>query len=141
MPRKRVKVVIDTNIWISFLLTKTVSKLDEVFSSGDFSLLFSQELIEEFIEVAQRPKFRKYFTTNDLEDLVFQIQLRSEFIKVTSIVDMCRDPKDNFLLALAKDGKANYLITGDKDLLALGKIGRTNILTLGQFNLEKSTTR
>ena len=34
-------------------------------------------------------------------------------------VDDCRDPKDDFLLALALDRRADYLVAGDADLLAL----------------------
>jgi predicted nucleic acid-binding protein len=46
---------------------------------------------------------------------------------------VCRDPKDNFLLALAKDGLADYLITGDRDLLSVKKFGKTQIVTLNEF--------
>ncbi|MBU1820688.1 MAG: putative toxin-antitoxin system toxin component, PIN family, partial [Bacteroidetes bacterium] len=57
----------------------------------------------------------------------------AEFIVVTSSVDICRDPKDNFLLALAKDGNATHLITGDKDLLVLKTMGETQILTIAEY--------
>ena len=52
---------------------------------------------------------------------------------LTSILEICRDPKDNFLLALAQDGKATHLITGDKDLLIIQKIGITKILTIAEY--------
>lgn len=61
MPNAKDRVIIDTNLWISFLLTKDYSKLDSILSEALLTLLFSQELLEEFIEVAQRPKFKKYF--------------------------------------------------------------------------------
>jgi predicted nucleic acid-binding protein len=54
-------------------------------------------------------------------------------VEVKSQVKICRDPKDNFLLALSKDGKANFLLTGDKDLLKLHKYGMTQILTITKF--------
>lgn len=41
--------------------------------------------------------------------------------------------KDNYLLGLCIDGKADYLITGDADLLVLKQIGETKILTLNEF--------
>ena len=44
-------------------------------------------------------------------------------------MDICRDEKDNFLLNLSVDGKADYLVTGDKDLLVLEMINKTRILT------------
>ena len=46
---------------------------------------------------------------------------------------VCRDPKDNFLLALAHDGKADYLLTGDNDLLVMKKFGRTKIVKISEF--------
>lgn len=54
-------------------------------------------------------------------------------VDVVSKVNVCRDWKDNFLLALSKDAKADYLISGDKDLLDLRKFGKTKILTLTEF--------
>ena len=60
---------------------------------------------------------------------------KAEFIEVTSVVDICRDEKDNFLLVLAKDGKASHLITGDKDLLILKKIDKTRILNIADYLL------
>lgn len=53
-----------------------------------------------------------------------------------STLNFCRDEKDNFLLNLAVDGNADYLITGDKDLLVLEKIEKTKILTYSEFVTE-----
>ena len=141
MRRKKVRIIIDTNLWISFLLSKSLEKLDQLFSNNSATLIFSQELIDEFIEVAQRPKFKKYFEASDLEDLILHIRSHGEFIHATTHVDLCMDKKDNFLLSLAKDGKAHFLLTGDNDLLQIGKIGKTSILTFTQFLEIKLSTR
>ena len=127
------RVVIDTNLWISFLLTKDFSKIDPLFSNKKITLLFSQELVDEFVEVAQRPKFKKYFSLDDLQDLLTKIKTDAKFVFVTSIVDVCKDPKDNFLLSLSQDGKATHLLTGDKDLLVLKKFAKTKIQTISEF--------
>ena len=95
--------------------------------------MFSQELLDEFIEVSQRPRLKKYFPAEDVDNLIAEIQTIAEFIDVISKVDICRDPKDNFLLSLAKDGKESYLITGDKDLLIIGRFEKTRILTISEF--------
>ena len=141
MPKRKDRVIIDTNLWISFLLTKDFSRLDKIFSGESIVLLFSQELLDEFIEVASRPKFKKYFTLTVLQDLLLQIRSQVEFIQVTSMIDICRDPKDNFLLSIAKDGHADYLLTGDYDLLILKKMGKTKILTFMEYTSGKSTNR
>jgi putative PIN family toxin of toxin-antitoxin system len=136
MPKRKSRIVIDTNIWISFLLTKDFSAFDKIVSTPQLTLLFSGKLLNEFIEVAHRPKFGKYFSSSDLEELLFQMKEHGEFINVTSSTTICRDPKDNFLLSLSKDGKATHLITGDKDLLDLKRFGRTHIITLKKYLTE-----
>lgn len=86
MANTKDRVIIDTNLWISFLLTKDYSKFDRLFSNQSIILLFSQELIDEFLEVARRPKFKKYFSLTDLQDMLQQLSLRSEFVTVTSTI-------------------------------------------------------
>ncbi len=83
--------------------------------------------------MAARPKLKKYFLKNDLTDLLNTIDEVAEFVEVTSDVTECRDPKDNFLLSLAVDGNADYLLTGDNDLLVLERIGDTEIKTISEF--------
>ena len=49
-------------------------------------------------------------------------------------VDVSRDPDDNYLLAIAVAGLADFLLTGDKrDLLSLERHGSTRILTVRAF--------
>ena len=133
MQKIKHRIIIDTNLWISFLLTKDLSKIDSLLKGNHVKLLFSQELLEEFIEVAKRPKFKKYFSQQDIKSLLSKINTKAEFITIKSTVTICRDAKDNFLLALAKDGKASHLITGDSDLLVLNKISKTEILTISSY--------
>jgi uncharacterized protein len=118
-------------------LTNDFSKLDKIFANKHVTLLFSQVLLDEFIEVAQRPKFKKYFSLTDLENLLLQIKNEAEFIEVTSDIKLCRDPKDDFLLSLAKDGKATHLITGDQDLLDIKNFGKTKITTIANYLLKQ----
>lgn len=95
--------------------------------------------MDEFIEVTKRPKFKKYFNITDLEEVLSQIGIHAEFIDVRSNIALCRDHKDNFLLSLAIDGQATFLLTGDKDLLEMKSIGKTKIVTATQFLSKKST--
>jgi len=132
MPKKS-KLIIDTNIWISFLISKRLRKLDSLFNNDKITFVFSNELISEFIEVAARPKFKKYFDREDVEKILDIIDNTADIVKVKSKVNKCRDEKDNFLLALAKDSKADYLLTGDDDLLVLKKFHATEIITYTKF--------
>jgi len=96
-------------------------------------LIFSDELISEFVEVVNRPKFEKYFSKNDIEKILDYFDQYGKLIKVKSDTKICRDEKDNFLLNLSIDSKADYLITGDNDLLVLEKIERTKIINFTDF--------
>lgn len=133
MKNKQQRILLDTNVWISFLITKDFSKLDEFIFTRKVILLFSQELLDEFIEVAKRPKFRRWFSSDDVESILETIDEYAEFITVKSKTTICRDPKDNFLLSLSVDGNADFLITGDLDLLDLDTINKTKILTISTF--------
>lgn len=131
------KIVLDTNIWIKFLISKDYSKLDRLLFSGSVTLLFSEELLSEFLAVTSRPKFKKYFPKSDVDAILDTIDDIAKFVKVISNINVCRDPKDNFLLSLSKDGNADILITGDNDLLQLKKFGKTKILTISEY-LDKA---
>ena len=135
MPNQKDRVIIDTNLWISFLLTKDYSKLDKILSNKRITLIFSHDLIDEFTEVIQRPKFKKYFSIPDIQSLLLTMRERGELINVISETWVCRDAKDNFLLSLAKDGNATHLLTGDKDLLVLKTFGTTEIITITEYLL------
>lgn len=135
MSKKNDRIIIDTNLWISFLLNNDFSKLDTVFADNYCTLLFSQELFDEFLEVSARKKLKKYFAPANLQALIEQINLYAEFIEVISEVTVCRDPKDNFLLALVLDGNATHLITGDKDLLEIKEFENAKITTIAWYLL------
>ena len=130
---KSKRVILDTNLWISFLISKRQQELDLLLESGAITLIFSTELLEEFLEVSNRPKFKKFFKKSDIEAVLSQIDSFGELIKVKSKVDKCRDPKDNFLLNLSIDGKADFLVTGDIELLVLGKLNKTQIVSWSDF--------
>ena len=127
------RIIIDTNLWISFLITKDFSKLDEIIFSKQCILVFSQELIDEFLDVSKRPKLRRFFSTSDIESILETIEEYAVFINIETKIETCRDPKDNFLLSLSIDGNADYLLTGDKDLLDLKKFGETTIIIISDF--------
>lgn len=60
----------------------------------------------------------------------------SDFVEVRSSVQLCRDEKDNFLSNLAIDSRADYLVTGDKDVLTLESIELTKIISISNLFLE-----
>ena len=138
MRNKVNRIVIDTNLWISFLISKKYEQLDLIILSAKVKLIFSQELLNEFLEVVSRPKLRRFFNVDDIEQLIGSIEEFAEFVTVQSKINICRDYKDDFLLSLCVDGKVDYLLTGDKDLLELERVNKTNIVTISHFlNISK----
>ena len=137
MPEEKHRVVIDTNLWIRFLLTRNFSKLDRLMFANQTIVLISQELLEEIVEVAERPKFRKYFDLFELTELLVKLKQKTELVQVSSQVDICHDYKDNFLLSLVVDGTATHLLTGDKDLLVLHPFGEVQIITITDYFSDK----
>jgi putative PIN family toxin of toxin-antitoxin system len=133
MAKKADKVIIDTNLWISFLITKNLRVLDKRITAKAIRIVFSLELIEELLAVVNRPKFKKYFHKDDVENLIDLFDVYGDLFNVNSQISICSDKKDNFLLALAKDSEADYLLTGDKDLLELKAFGTTKIVKVSDY--------
>jgi len=133
MPNKSIRSVIDTNIWISFLIGKTLTNLKDAIISEQVIILFSKELLSELNEVLHRPKFKKYFSNDKIEELKLLLHEHVEWIKVSERFDDCRDKKDNFLLDLSVSGDADYLVTGDNDLLILNPFHNVKIVSYANF--------
>jgi len=134
MAYKTFKIIIDTNIWISFLLGKSLKGLQKHLDNESFKILTCQEQINELIDVINKPKIKKYLNIAQIEfffDLFYDI---AEIVTITEKVDLCRDKKDNYLLSLAVTTNADYLISGDDDLLILDKISNTKIFNYSDFD-------
>jgi len=130
------RIVIDTNLWISFLLSKKYAFIDKLLSNGTAQLVFCHELLAELMEVLARPKLKKFFSPEDKKMIFDLIERYADYVIVSSEVNLCRDKKDNFLLALSKDGDVDFLITGDNDLLALKKFEATEIITIAEYQMR-----
>jgi putative PIN family toxin of toxin-antitoxin system len=133
MPEKLHKVILDTNLWVSFLLDRQRSLLAQVLLSGTIDIISSQALEDELFEVLSRPKFQHRFSDESRRLFHEEYSLSVQHVEVVSQVDICRDPKDNFLLALACDAEADFLLTGDSDLLVLQEYRGTLIVTIRDF--------
>lgn len=136
---KSINIIIDTNLWVSFIISNKLNLLDSLIFLGEIKILFSLELINEIKSTISKPKLKKYFVNNALEEILLKFEPFTELVDVKSNIKICRDAKDNFLLALAQDGNASFLLTGDKDLLDLKKYGKTKIITISKF-LELNKT-
>ena len=129
------RVIIDTNLWISFLLGHQVDFIHRLLTDRRFEVYVCKRLIEEIRDVAGRDKIRKYLRPSDFDDLLEIIQAFCHLANIETSVALTavRDPKDLYLLALADTIGANYLVSGDADLTDLGKYNKTKIIKLADF--------
>lgn len=126
--------VLDTNILISAVLfkaSKARQALDKAQNVG--MILMSSSVLLELEEVLFRPKFDKYVTQIERRFFLSNFLKTVEFIEVREIIKICRDPKDDKILALGLSGKAEYIITGDQDLLILNLFQGVKIITIEEF--------
>ena len=135
MQNNKIRIIVDVNILISFLLRKDItSKFKKVLEDTRFEILSCCELHDELKNVLARPKFDKYISTLDIEYFMQLFSLATKIVEISSTICISPDINDNYLLALAKDGKAKYLITGDKKhLLAIKRFENTEIISFSQF--------
>lgn len=129
------KVIIDTNLWISFLLGHQVQFVRRVLTDMRFEVYVCARLIKEIRDVASRDKICKHLGSNDLDDLLAILNAFCQFVVIESEVSptAVRDPKDLYLLALADTIGADYIVSGDADLTDLGEYHQARIIKLADF--------
>ena len=135
MKPKSIKVIFDTNVWISFLIGKRLSFIKNYISSGHIKIITTEQLLKEIKEVTSRERLKKYFPHESVTELLELLETIAEKVEIKSTHFINRDPKDNFLLDLIDFSKADYLVTGDKDLLVLNPFKSATILTPANFEI------
>lgn len=144
MPKvNKPRAFLDTNLLISSIIIPKGNPGKVIFAWEQdlFILLVSAESLEELKEVTSRKKFLDSYDLFKLRssELINTLKLAAEIVTPLPKKDLLlhsRDPEDDYLLASALGGNADYLITGDKDLLELNKnsnLGSLKIITLKEF--------
>jgi putative PIN family toxin of toxin-antitoxin system len=127
-PRER--IVVDTNVLISRLLLpasvpgRAVRKAVEV-----GQLLVSVATTEELAAVLGRAKFDPYLSIADRQEFIRLLGRIAEMLPIVRVVRACRDPRDDKFLEVAVNGRADLVVTGDRDLLELDPFMGITILS------------
>jgi putative PIN family toxin of toxin-antitoxin system len=129
------KIVVDTNIWISFLIGKRLSRFLQYILDERIVIVTCKSQLLELSRVFKKPKIKKFIHPNHVSSFFHFLEEYAVIIPVTTITDLCRDPKDNYLLSLSIDANAQYLVTGDDDLLVLQRINDTVIINFADFEM------
>lgn len=135
MTKTNIKVIFDTNVWISFLIGKRLFALKQKIVAGTITIITTDQLLTEIKLVTARDKIGKYFPGESVAELISFLEIVAEKVEVQPKHFICRDPKDNFLLDLIDFSEADYLVTGDGDLLEHNPFKTAKILTPGEFEL------
>jgi len=128
------RFVVDNNILVSALLVKNsipfqvIQKIEEL-----GIILYSEATLLELNQVLNRKKFAKYFTLEEKQAFLVKLIEKSELVEIEEVITACRDPKDDKFLELAVSGKADFMITGDRDLLVLNPFRNIAIITTNEF--------
>jgi uncharacterized protein len=135
-----VKVLIDTNIWLSYLIAPSLpravtSVVDACLTQDEIDVLMPRELIAELAnKVASKRYFRTRIPHAVIQAFIEQLRALAEIPPLLEeIAAYTRDPKDDYLIAYGIVNEADYLITGDADLLVLGQVGALQIVNPSDF--------
>lgn len=128
------RVVIDTNVLISALLfSGTGDEVRILWKTKKIIFLISKDVLEEYLKVLSYPKFG--LTEDEIKTILAEELLPFvTTIKVKSRIEHIEeDPDDDKFLSLAVDGRADYIISGDKHFLNLKSFRSVEILTIRNF--------
>jgi putative PIN family toxin of toxin-antitoxin system len=131
------RVVLDTNVVISATLIRggNEDRILRAWQHGAFELVLSPEILDELGRALFYEKLRKFRWMNE-GDVALLLQLltqESVFVPGKVRITASRDPEDDKFLAAAVEGKAAYVVTGDKDLLSLKHYRGARIITPTAF--------
>lgn len=134
------KVVLDTNIFVSSLLSKSgrPARLIDAWRAGRYLVVASPPIISEIKRVIESPAIQKKYGLKGelIEGLTFLLE--KEAIVVPGLSDAARavplDPPDEMFLSAALDAGADFIVSGDRHLLNLGECKGISILTVQRFS-------
>lgn len=118
-----VKVVIDSNVWISALLNQHGAPAQFVKQAlGKGLPVFSNDTFTELESRLWRPKFDRYLTLEQRQRLLHDMAAIAHWVELSPAIaalSYCRDGDDDKFIHTALAAEAKWLVTGDQDLLIL----------------------
>ncbi|MBR5957165.1 MAG: putative toxin-antitoxin system toxin component, PIN family [Salinivirgaceae bacterium] len=136
------KVLFDTNLWVSFMIGKRLSSIAEILCDSNVEIYICEQQIIEIQKVISRPKFDKLIpavTRNNFFEMIFDV---CKMCDITVRADSkIRDENDLYLLSMAESVPVDCIVSGDKDLTDLGSHALIPILKYNEFvDLLKNIT-
>ena len=130
------RIVLDSNVFVSGLIGKEGSAPQlvlEALGADQIQVVVSPRLIDELEAVLARPKFASRTTGEERDEYVARIRDQAELARDPEPgAAGVRDPKDEYVVALARTERVDAIVTGDRDLLEAG-LEEPQILTPRQL--------
>lgn len=115
------RVVLDANLFVSGAIQKGASFriVQRWLAGGDFEVIICPELLGEVTDVlTERPRLRKWIDLEVAQDYIHTISKLADLVPDPGPIEaVTRDADDDYLVALAREHGASWIVTGDKDLL------------------------
>jgi putative PIN family toxin of toxin-antitoxin system len=131
------RIVIDTNIWISGLLWRgTPCLILQLAAQGEIELCMAPEMLEELYRVLAYERFQPRLDRLGLTPsglVAYAMNLASIFDVLEGDPIVLADPDDNIFLYCALTAGADYVVSGDRHMLDLGTYEHISILTASDF--------
>ncbi|OPX88190.1 MAG: hypothetical protein A4E53_02136 [Pelotomaculum sp. PtaB.Bin104] len=132
------KVTLDTNVVMSGFLVPggPPAIIVDLWAENKLTVVVGQALIEEYLDVLLRPKFKKIGTIIKRQELLMALLDvdNTIFVYPKIRLDVIKDdPEDNRVLECAADGKVKFIVSGDNHLLALKEFQGISIVSPAEF--------
>ena len=131
------RAVVDTNIIVRAIIKPegTVAPILTLLSLKRYTLVYSAPLFQEVRSVLHRARIRKRIRAYpaDIDDVLSLVLQHGELVTPVHPITACRDPKDNMLLEVAVEGRADVIVSGDNDLLVLSPFEGIQVVSPAEF--------
>jgi putative PIN family toxin of toxin-antitoxin system len=127
------KVVIDTNIFVSSFFGGKPKKIIDLWKTGMLTLCLSNDILDEYVQVLQRLGLENEIELEELLGL-FAKGINILFTQKTPSFRLIEDdPGDDKFVECAVALQAEYIITGDRALKAFEEYQGIKILSAHDF--------
>jgi putative PIN family toxin of toxin-antitoxin system len=126
------RVILDTNVFISALLGGELQAVMDAWRAGDFQLIVTDEIVHEYFTVLRRPRFA--LPPDLVDDILAYVFRRAVFLTPLQHLRVVEaDPSDDKFLEAAIAGSTDLIVSGDRHLLSLGAYQHIPIITAREF--------